>query len=183
MSEPHNAEIETGPSRKTVTILTIAVIVLSAALVYNIQTTDSKINSLNQDLKNTAGLTLAIWNTCNNKAHAGCSVGEVLYWQETVPDAFAYNDVWSSTTPIMVYYLTLAQFVQFSTCTTGINIGCVTGSYSSVGPTMQSNDTFTLAEGCGGYIAVYTATQTGLIYPNVSITYKPASVATGTCAP
>lgn len=129
---------------------------------------------------NPVGMTFSMWSSCNgitrwcNMTTAGFS--------EPVPDTFDYNDAWSSTIPITVYYLTLSQFAQFVNCYSLSRISCVQGTYPIIGPTTSSDDTFRLAEGCGGYIAVYLATESGILYPNVSVTYNPASAPTGTCA-
>ena len=101
----------------------------------------------------------------------------------TIPDTFDYHDTWTSSGTITVYYLSVNQFPQFYSCSSSPRIGCVTGTYYDWGPTTTGSDMFTLGEGCGGYIAVYYngGTTSVAIYPNVSVTYNPASTATGAC--
>ncbi|MGI0069747.1 MAG: hypothetical protein ACREAN_05770 [Nitrosopumilaceae archaeon] len=102
------------------------------------------------------------------------------YYSENVPDTFDYYDSWTSTVPVIVYYLTQQQFVQFVNC--GDSISCVAGQYQYEPSATSANYEFTLAEGCGGYIAVYTASSAGTLTPNISVTYNPASSSTGVCA-
>jgi hypothetical protein len=44
------------------------------------------------------------------------------------------------------------------------------------------NYDFHLAEGCADYIAVFTAASAVTVTPKISVTYKPATSATGACA-
>jgi hypothetical protein len=44
------------------------------------------------------------------------------------------------------------------------------------------NYDFHLAEGCADYVAVFTAATPITVTPNVSVTYNPATSATGDCA-
>lgn len=121
--------------------------------------------------------TLTIWTASRN-----IPLDSVLY--ETVPDTFDYNDVWTSSSPVTVYYLTVKQASEFFSCTVTPVSSCVSGTYESFGPATSSNDVFRLAEGCGGYVAVYqpSGKETVTFTPNISITYHPASTATGACA-
>ncbi len=97
-----------------------------------------------------------------------------------VPDTFDYNVSFTSTLPVAVYIVTFSQYVQFANCN-GL-ISCVTGSYTQYGPTTNlQGSVFRLAEGCSAYVAVYKSNATGVINPNVSVTYNPASTITGAC--
>jgi TolA-binding protein len=122
-----------------------------------------------------SGCTLTIWTIA-------VSLSSSEYYSESVPDTFDYYDVWSSSTPIIVYFLTDSQYVQFVNCSAGIS--CVSGTYSYDGPATSANYKFALAEGCGGYIAVYKlySGTSGTLYPDIYITYNPASSTTGACA-
>ncbi|HYB04436.1 MAG TPA: hypothetical protein VED17_08240 [Nitrososphaerales archaeon] len=113
--------------------------------------------------------TFAIWNVPVN-----VSAGYFLF--ETVPDTFDYHDNFSSSVPINVYYFNSTQYVQWFTHKT------ISGNYLNFSSTERQSDTFKLAEGCGGYVVIYSFTTTGTIYPNVSATYNPASKPTGSCA-
>jgi hypothetical protein len=44
------------------------------------------------------------------------------------------------------------------------------------------NYDFHLAEGCADYISVFTSASAITVTPNVSVTYSPATSATGACA-
>ena len=115
------------------------------------------------------GSTFVIWNVPVN-----VSSGYFLF--ETVPDTFDYHDNFSSTVPIDVFYFNSSQFVQWYTHQT------ISGDYVNFTGTEKQTDTFKLAEGCGGYIAIYSFITTGTIYPNVSATYNPAAKPTGSCS-
>ncbi len=100
---------------------------------------------------------------------------------ENVPDTFDYHDSWVSSGSLTVYYLDDSQYVQFANCNGAI--GCVSGTYYLWGPNTKANDTFTLGEGCAGYLVIYYQ-NTGnnvAIYPDVSVTYNPAANLTGVC--
>ena len=115
------------------------------------------------------GSTFVIWNVPVN-----ASAGYFLF--ETVPDTFDYHDNFSSTVPVNVYYFNSSQFVQWYTHKP------ISGDYPNFTSTKSQADTFKLAEGCGGYVVIYSFTTTGTIFPNVSATYNPAPKPTGSCA-
>ena len=135
----------------------------------------SRISSLQSELAsaryNVTHPKVIIWATPDNY-----TVGQ--YGLETVPDTFDYYDSWTSTVPITVYYLSNTQYVQFTNC----GFSCVTGKYYSIAPATSSNDVFTLAEGCGGYVAIYVPCASGTIHPNIAVQYNPSPAATGVCA-
>jgi len=120
--------------------------------------------------------TLTMWNSCGGP----CNMYAGNWRVGGVPDTFDYNVSFTSTVPVAVYIVTFSQYVQFANCTG--QISCVTGSYAQYGPTMSiPGSVFTLAEGCSGYVAVFQSTTTGVINPDVSVTYNPSSTVTGTC--
>jgi len=107
-------------------------------------------------------------------------------WREGgVPDTFTYKPQYTSTVAVGVYFLTLQQYVQFYNCpyTTDATtrITCISGTYDYYSPTTSLNGIFHLAEGCASYLAIYYSTQSGTLYPNVQVTYNPASSLTGVC--
>ena len=119
---------------------------------------------------------LEMWNSCG----VPCSMTAGKWREGGVPDTFDYYVSFNATVPVSVYFLTLKQYTQFASCG---NISCVTGTYQSIPPTMlATNYEFTLAEGCASYVAIYQSTQNGIISPDVSVTYNPASQPTGVCA-
>jgi hypothetical protein len=113
--------------------------------------------------------TFVIWNVQVN-------VSSGYFLLETVPDTFDFHDDFTSSVPITVYYFNSTQFVQWYTTKT------ISGNYIEYTNTSNQSDTFKLAEGCGGYIAIYYFSTAGTIHPNVSATYNPASHPTGSCS-
>ena len=104
-----------------------------------------------------------------------------------IPDTFTYHLVATSTGPMSVSILTLEDFAKALQCVdygTGVTNWCMhhTGHpiNSWLGVTSVSYD-FHLAEGCADYLAVFTAASSVTVKPNVSVTYNPATTATGTC--
>ena len=104
-----------------------------------------------------------------------------------IPDTFTYHLEATSSGSMNVSILTLEQWGAALEC---INIGrgrtnwCMHHSgvdQSWLGVTSVKFD-FHKAEGCADYIAVFTAASAVTVTPNVSVTYNPASSATGACA-
>ncbi len=124
--------------------------------------------------------TVSMWNVPTT-----ISSGE---WRAlVVPDTFDYNVSFSSETKITVFFFNLDQFVKFHDC----GQSCVTGSYvcfpnCTTATTSLSNQVFTLAEACAGYVSVFyqpsTVPGSGKIRPDVLIKYNPAASLTGWCA-
>lgn len=161
----------------------------------NLQNQISNLQSQNYDLQNeianlqlqtdtiyacgnTNGCTLTIWTACGSNGNA-CPISSSNYYSEGVPDTFDFITQFTSTIPVTVYFLSLDQFVQFYGCG---SISCVYGQYQYFPATTSLNGKFTLAEGCGGYIAVFQSSTSGYMYPDISITFNPASSSTGVCA-
>jgi zinc-ribbon domain len=122
-----------------------------------------------------------IWNACGSTQSAGCTMSANGWREGSVPDTFDYYVSFTSTVGVTVYFLTMGQFVQFSVCNGDIN--CVSGYYDSIPATTSLPTTlFTLARGCADYLAIYVASGSGTMYPDVGVTQNPASTATGYCA-
>ena len=124
---------------------------------------------------------LGIWNVGQTLQ------GPTYYLAAGVPDTFTYHLRLKSSGPMNV---SIVSFDQFSTAVKCIENGvgntdwCMhhSGAASSwLGVTSVSFD-FHLAEGCAAYMAVITAPNKVTITPDVSVTYNPASHATGTCS-
>jgi cell division protein FtsB len=104
-----------------------------------------------------------------------------------VPDTFTYHLEATSTGPMSVSILTLEQWATAIGCVDnggGNTNWCMHHSgavWSQLGVTSVNYD-FHLAEGCADYLAVFTAASAVTITPNVSVTYNPASSATGACS-
>ncbi len=126
--------------------------------------------------------TLAIWNSCGGP----CTLSQTSWRAGGVPDTFTYYASYTADYPVGMYFLTLGQYTQFATCpSTGSiesRLACVSGIYSYYSPTTSLNGVFHLAEGCASYVAVYYSDNSAVMYPNVSVTYNPASSLTGACA-
>ena len=125
-----------------------------------------------------------IWNACNGPPSAGCSMTSRGWREGSVPDTFDYYVAFTSTVNVTVYFFTMGQFVQFSVCNG--DVGCVSGSYDSINATtsVPRYMLFTLGEGCADYLAIYVASGTGVMYPDVGVS-RPAILPnspTGYCA-
>jgi len=135
-----------------------------------------------------ANPTLGLWGCappCQTSSANGWSMGANSWREGGVPDTFTYLPQYTSTVPVGIYFLTLQQYVQFYNCPltsdATTRITCVSGTYNYYSPTTSLSGIFHLAEGCASYLALYYSTQSGTVYPNVKVTYNPASSATGVC--
>jgi cell division protein FtsB len=120
--------------------------------------------------------TLSIWNTCGSP----CSVGPTKVRVGGVPDTFQFHVIYTADVPVALYFFTFHQWTQYDSC--GLQLSCVTGSYTAYKAATSRNVTFEDSAGCAGYLYVLAATQNGTIRPDVSATYKPADHPTGVCA-
>lgn len=164
-------------SRGTVLAVVILVIVVSASYL----TVARLQNQISEDKQEISELqtrsqhpTITIWNSTE-------ALPSGSWLQEGVPDSFDFYVSFNSTVPVTVYFLTFRQFVQFAN--SGGSILAVKGQYDYFPATTSlKKSIFTLAEGCGGYISVFQSSASGVIYPNVVVTYNPALSGTGVCA-
>jgi hypothetical protein len=104
-----------------------------------------------------------------------------------IPDTFTYHLVASSTGPMWVSILTLEQWAKANECVDyGVAVTHYCMHHSGAVMTWEDvtsvNYDFHLAEGCADYVSVFTAASPVTVTPNVSVTYNPASSATGACA-
>ena len=125
--------------------------------------------------------TLGIWNV------AQAISGPTNYLAAGVPDTFTYHLKLTSTGPISVSILSIHQFGDAVRCVeTGVGTTnyCMHHSGSAVGwlSVTSVNSDFHMAEGCAAYLAVITTAGNVTVTPDVSVTYNPASAATGACA-
>jgi len=125
-----------------------------------------------------------IWTACGSSVSAGCSMSGTGWREGSVPDTFDYYVSFTSTVPVTVYFFTMGQFVQYAVCNGDIT--CVSGYYDSIAATTnaQPYTLFTLGEGCADYLAIYVASGSGTMHPDVEVS-RPASPAngpTGYCA-
>jgi FtsZ-binding cell division protein ZapB len=110
------------------------------------------------------------------------------YWLEGgIPDTFTYHLHVTSTGPMSVSILTFSDYAKASACVNsggGTAYYCMNYSGAVIGwmnKTKIDYD-FHLAEGCAGYLAVFTSTTNVTVKPNISVTYNPSSKLTGVCA-
>jgi outer membrane murein-binding lipoprotein Lpp len=125
--------------------------------------------------------TLTIWNVPQQIK------GPTWWLVGGIPDTFTYHLVATSTGPMSVSILTLDQFAAATDCVhagRGPTNYCMHHSgvvWSQLDVTSVNYD-FHLAEGCADYLAVFTAASKVTVTPNVSVTYQPATNATGACS-
>jgi hypothetical protein len=124
--------------------------------------------------------TLGVWNvpmTLHNSSE---------YLSSTVPDTFTYHLKLTSNGPMDVSILSTQQFSAAIIC---VNNGvgntdyCMhhNGAAWGVLGVKSVNYDFTLSEGCAAYLAIITAPSAVTVTPDVTVTYNPASSATGAC--
>lgn len=113
---------------------------------------------------------------------------KTAYLAGGIPDTFTYHLEATSTGPMSVSILTLEDFAAALTCVdngVGATNYCMHHSGHPVNSWLSVtsvNFDFHLAEGCADYVAVFTAASSVTVTPKVSVTYNPASSATGACA-
>ena len=124
---------------------------------------------------------LTIWNVPQQVK------GSSWYLAGGVPDTFTYHLRATSTGAMSVSILTLEQWAAANGC---VDAGRGTTNYcmhhsgavvSWLSVTSVTYD-FHLAEGCADYVSVFTSAASITIRPTVSVTYNPASSASGACA-
>ena len=123
-----------------------------------------------------------IWNACSGPPSAGCSMMGQGWREGSVPDTFDYYVAFTSSVNVTVYFFTMGQFVQFAVCHG--DLSCVSGSYDSISSTtsVPRYILFTLGEGCADYLAIFVASGSGVMYPDVGVSRAPSSSPTGYCA-
>jgi len=136
-----------------------------------------QVDSLSTELKHP---TLGVWNVPVQLHNSN------EYLSSTVPDTFTYHLKLTSSGPMSVSILSTTQFRDALLCVyngRGNTDYCMNHSgaaYGVLGVTSVNYD-FNLAEGCAAYLAIITAAGPVTITPDVSVTYNPASAATGAC--
>lgn len=124
---------------------------------------------------------LTIWNVPQQLK------GSSWYLAGGIPDTFTYHLQATATGPMSVSILTLEQWAKAIQCIDnggGSTHYCMHHSGAVVGfqNTTSVNYDFHLSEGCADYLAVFTSASTVTVTPNVSVTYNPATSATGACS-
>lgn len=117
-----------------------------------------------------------LWNSCGAAGPAaGCPLTPGYEYVGGAPDTFTYYVSFRSTVPVTVRIMTTHDYVCWKT---GY---CAAHWVGWQDLTSLHNGVFHDAEGCAGYLAVFTSKQAGTLYPDVSITRNPAPEATGAC--
>ncbi|HEX9094847.1 MAG TPA: hypothetical protein VF990_01970 [Candidatus Dormibacteraeota bacterium] len=125
---------------------------------------------------------LTIWNVPEQIK------GPDWYLAGGAPDTFTYHLRATSTGPMSISILTLQDFAAALSCPQngrGVTNYCMhhTGSpYITFENVTTVNYDFHAAEGCAGYVVVFTSADSIMVTPNVSVTYNPARTSTGSCA-
>jgi hypothetical protein len=124
--------------------------------------------------------TLGIWNVQQTID------GPTIYLAAGIPDTFTYHLKLSASGPVNVSILTIEQWADAVACVdngAGNTNYCMhhRGTFHSWLGVTSVNYDFHEAEGCAAYMAVITAGSKATVTPDVSVTYNPASQATGTC--
>ncbi len=118
-----------------------------------------------------------LWNSCGaGGPSAGCLLTPGYEYVSGVPDTFTYNVSFRSTVPVTVRIMTTHDYVCWKT---GY---CAAHWVWWQDLTNLHNGVFHDAEGCAGYVAVFSSKLPGTLYPDVSITRNPAPDPTGACA-
>jgi hypothetical protein len=124
---------------------------------------------------------LGIWNVPQQVS------GPTYYLAAGVPDTFTYNLHLASNGPMNV---SIVSFEQFKAAVLCVENGvantnwCMHHNGSAIGWSNQTAISYDFheAEGCAAYMLVITAASAVTVTPDVSVTYNPATHATGTCA-
>lgn len=138
----------------------------------------AQVDSLSTELKHP---TLGVWNVPMT-LHSSSE-----FLSATVPDTFTYHLKLKSTGPMSVSILSTSQFKDAILCVyngRGNTNWCMHHSgaaHGELGVTSVDYD-FNLAQGCAAYLAVITADRQVTVTPDVTVTYNPASSATGSCS-
>ena len=145
---------------------------------HELTTSQGQVTSLSAEL---AHPTLGIWNVPQTISGAN------FYLAAGVPDTFTYHLRLTSTGPMSVSILSIHQFGDAVRCVEtggGSTNWCMHHSGSANGwlSTTSVNFDFHLAEGCAAYLLVITAAGNVTVTPDVSVSYNPATAATGACA-
>jgi hypothetical protein len=124
---------------------------------------------------------LGIWNVPQQVS------GPTYYLAAGVPDTFTYNLHLASNGPMNVSILSFEQFKAAILCVengVGNTNWCMHHNGSAIGWPNQTAISYDFheAEGCAAYMLVITAPSAVTVTPDVSVTYNPATHATGSCA-
>lgn len=117
-----------------------------------------------------------IWNSCTTAGpKAGCAMTPGREWVAGLPDTFTYYVRFHATVPVTMRIMSMSNYVCYETGS------CAWHGWWWQNRKQVKDGWFRRAEGCAGYVAVFTSTESGTLYPDISITRRPASKPTGDC--
>jgi hypothetical protein len=144
----------------------------------SLSSTQGLLDNLNQKIVATVGdldhPSFVLWNTCGGDAAAGCPLQPGYEYIGGIPDTFTYNVNFRATVPVTVKVMDTSNFV----CWESRNCTAHWVEWANQ-TTLQA--VFNGAEGCAGYLAVWSSTQAGTLYPDVRVTRNPSATITGAC--
>ena len=185
------APVSTGPYKAVIGILLVIIILLGVGLYgatsghlfsltgyrYTLANPPSYQSTLPAPAPTSQSPQTITWNACGSTPAQGCNMTGNGWREGTIPDTYDYYVTFSSTVPVAVYFFTLGQFVQYVVCNG--QLSCVSPYYDSLpATTNQQTVVFRLAEGCGDYVAIFVASGTGVMYPNIGVT-RPSTLPNG----
>jgi hypothetical protein len=142
---------------------------------------DQQLQELQKRVKTSVGSLdhprFKLWNSCGGGPGDGCSLVAGHEYVGGVPDTFTYDVRFRSTVPVTVWIMSTSNFVCWETrlCAWRAAVGWQNR-------TSLKGAIFHSAEGCAGYLAVFTSSRAGTLYPDVRVTRHPAPHPTGVCA-
>jgi hypothetical protein len=173
-AEARDTRVELGRAQQTVSTLQVK----NSALGARIRDASQELTSLRDQISSSVGdlnnPRFVLWNSCGADTD-GCPLKPGFEYVGGVPDTFTYYVNFRATVPVTVRIMSTEDFVcrESGAC-----------SANSVGwddQTSLANGVFHDAEGCAGYLAVFTSDEHGTLYPDIRITRNPAPAPTGTC--
>jgi len=115
-----------------------------------------------------------LWNSCGSFAD-GCPLAPGKEYVGGVPDTFTYEVNFHATVPVTVRIMSTDEFVCWETKL------CSAHWWGWEDRTSLMGGVFYDAEGCAGYLAVFSSDQYGTLFPDVRVTRNPASESSGVC--
>ncbi len=116
-----------------------------------------------------------LWNSCGAGPEQGCPLTPGREYVGGVPDTFTYHLKFRATVPVTVRIMSTDDYVCWKT---GL---CSWRAVTWKDRTEVSDGVFHQAEGCAGYLAIFSSDRQGTLYPDVAIERNPAPRPTGAC--
>jgi hypothetical protein len=130
---------------------------------------------INQSVGDLDRPSFSLWNSCGDGGpKAGCELTPGHEYVGGLPDTFTYILKFHATVPVTVHILSVHDFACFQL-----------HACSWHGQTWEKRTSLRAvlheAEGCAGYLAVFTSERAGRLYPDVWVTRNSATHPTGVC--